>query len=117
NFWQPSVVLARINMLQGHSATAIAHIETALARSADTPQVRQMAAELFYQQGLTLQQQKQLSDAKASLARALKLYPNNLNYLAALVQLEARANHPKEAQSLLDQFSETTDNQAARAYL
>jgi tetratricopeptide (TPR) repeat protein len=116
-FWQPSLVLARIHMLRGETAQATARIDTALARGGDNPQIKQLAAEIFYQQGVRLLSQQNANDAQISLSRALKLYPNNLNYVAALVQLELRNKNIPSAQQLLNEFTATDENQAARFYL
>lgn len=112
--WQPAVMLARIYASQNDIQRAIAHIETALARSGNSIPVKQLAANLYYQQGVALLAKKQPDEAKTFLLRALKLFPDDMRYLSSMVQAELVTQNIAEAQKLLDQLTSTQTNQAAR---
>lgn len=117
NHWQPSVMLARIHVLNNSSEQAIAHMETALARSGGSLPVKQIAANLYHQQGVKLLSDNKSEEAKHYLLRALKLFPSNVNYVATLVQNELIIKNIPEAQKLLDQLTPTESNQATRLNL
>lgn len=117
NSWQPSVMLARILVLQNNIKQAIAHMETALARSGDSIPVKQIAARLYHQQGISLLTQNKSDEAKHYLLRALKLFPKNINYAATLIQNELNHNNIEEAKKLLDQINPGENNQAAHLNL
>lgn len=112
--WQPSVMLARIHVAQNDIEQAIVYIETALARSGNSTPVKQLAADLYHQQGVRLLGQKQIEKGKNYLLRALKLFPDNLRYVASMVQAELLSKNISEAQKLLDQLAATQTNQTAR---
>lgn len=112
--WQPSVMLARIHAAKKDTLQAITHIETAQARSGNSTPVKQLAADLYHQQGANLLAQKQLEEGKAYLLRALKLFPHNLRYIASMVQAELVSKNTAEAQKLLDQLAATQSNQSTR---
>lgn len=117
NHWQPSIMLARLLVSQNNTQQAIAHMETALARSGDSIPVKEIAAKLYHQQGVALLAQNQSDDAKHYLLRALKLFPGDINYAATLIQSELAANNLAEAQKLLDQITPTENNKAAHLNL
>ena len=112
--WQPSVMLARIHVAQNNIQQAITHIETALARSGNSMPVKQLAANLYHQQGANLMAQKRFDEAKTFLLRALKLFPDNIRYVASMVQAELVTGDISEAQKLLDQLAATQTNQTQR---
>ncbi len=115
-FWQPSVVLAQLYFNQRQLPTAITHIEKALERSQEDL-VKRVAANLYSQQGLELKSQKAFADARISLMKAQQLNPDNILYLANLIDIELGAGRITEAQKLLDQYPRTDDNLAAYLFL
>jgi tetratricopeptide (TPR) repeat protein len=112
--WQPSVMLARIRVSQNNTQQAITHIDTALARSNNSLPVKQLAANLYHQQGATLLGQQKLADAKPYLLRALKFFPDNTKFVASMVQAELAGKNVAEAQKLLDQLAPKESHQATR---
>ncbi len=115
--WQPSVVLAQLYFNQQQLPLAIQHAETALARSQGLELVRQVAANLYHHHGLLLKAQGEFPEARTRLLKALELNPDNILYLANLIDLELNARNLDEAQKLLDQYPQTGDNRAAYLFL
>jgi tetratricopeptide (TPR) repeat protein len=117
NAWQPSVVLAQLLFNKRETEQAIKHIDIALTRSNNADLVKQIAANLYNQRGLELRSQQKIPEARVSLLKALEFYPDNINYLASLIDTELNANNIAQAQQLLDQFPQTEDNAAAHLFL
>lgn len=115
--WEPSLVLAQVLATQNNIAEAIKHIETALERSKQSINVKQLAANLYRLQGVQLRSQKDLTGARESLMRAVKMFPENASFLGNLIETEIAANNIGEAQKLLDQFVRLPENEAERLFL
>jgi tetratricopeptide (TPR) repeat protein len=115
--WEPSVVLAQFLALQGEFSQAVAHINVALERSANTNNVKQVAADLYLKYGLSLKKAEKVSDARIYMLKALNFFPSNMNILANVIELEIAQKNIPEAQKLLDQFSSTEEFAAEHAYL
>lgn len=115
--WQPSVVFAQLLFSQGKVSEAVAHIDVALERSGKNAQVKQVAANLYEAYGRKLNKEKNPEEAKKFLLKALNFFPDNMNYLAGLVEFEIGQKDIPEAQKLLDQFSSSEDVAAELLYL
>lgn len=115
--WQPSAVLAQVLFLQGQRAEAVKHIDLALERSAKNEQIKQMAAHLYQQYASALSRENKPVEAKSYILKALSISPENMNFLASLIELEIAQNNVQEAQKILDQFSSSNDVAAERDYL
>jgi len=115
--WQPSVVLAQVLYNQRKTAEALNHIDLALDRSNDVALVKQVAANLHSQRALELRAQQKLPEARQHAAQALEYNPDNINYLANLIEIELLSNNVSEAQKLLDQFAQSEENAAAYLFL
>ncbi|GGY82336.1 hypothetical protein GCM10011613_28880 [Cellvibrio zantedeschiae] len=115
--WQPSVVLAQVLFTQGQVADSIKHIEIGLERSGKSEQIKQIAAGLYQQYGLVLFRENKPAEAKSYVLKALSFSPENMNFLASLIELEIAQKNIAEAQKVLDQFSSSKDVAAERDYL
>jgi tetratricopeptide (TPR) repeat protein len=114
--WQPSAVLAQVLQDQKQMPEAIKHIEKALERSANSPQVKQLAANIYQSYGGLLQSQNKAAEAKTYFLKTLHFYPENSMYLGSLIHLELAQKNILEAQKLLDQFTQTQENENARMF-
>jgi Tfp pilus assembly protein PilF len=91
--------------------------EIALERSANAPQVKQLAANLYQNYGGLLQNQNKNAEAKIYLLKALHFYPENSMYLGSIINLELAQKNISEAQKLLDQFTQSKENENERIFL
>lgn len=114
--WQPSAVLAQVHQDQKQMPEAIKYIERALQRSANNPQVKQLAANIYQSYGGFLQSQNKGAEAKTYFLKALHFYPENSMYLGGIIQLELAQKNIPEAQKLLDQFTQTQENENERVF-
>lgn len=115
--WYPSVILAQLMVNEKQLPVAIKHINVALERSNNANNVKQIAASLYQAQGMEFRANKQLNEARVSMLEAVKLYPENVDFLANLIQIEIIAENIPEAQRLLDAFDGSDRNEAARLFL
>lgn len=115
--WYPSVILAQLMVNEKQLPAAIKHINVALERSNNANNVKQIAASLYQAQGMEFRANKQLNEARVSMLEAVKLYPENVDFLANLIQIEIIAENIPEAQRLLDAFDGSDRNEAARLFL
>lgn len=115
--WQPSAVLAQVLQDQKQMPEAIKYIDRALERSASASQVKQIAANIYQSYGGFLQAQNKAAEAKTYLLKALHFYPENSMYLGSIINLELAQKNVSEAQKLLDQFTQTKENENARLFL
>lgn len=115
--WQPSLLLAQLELQRNNIEKSILHIEQALERSNEANNVKKIAARLFQTQGVLLRKEKKLVEARVSFLRAVKLFPENADFLNNLIEVELAANNIAEAQKLLDQFIKNDENEAERLYL
>lgn len=115
--WQPSVVLAQLLFNQKDIDKAIEHIDVALVRSSNHEVVTRTAANLYNQRGLELRARQQLNEARTDLLKALELSPNNIAYLASIIDIELSTQNIPEAQKLLDQFPQSEENTAAHLFI
>lgn len=115
--WYPSVVLAQLMAREKKLSSAIEHIKLALERSQNASNIKQIAASLYQAQGMEHRSKKQLNEARISVLEAVKLYPENIDFLASLIQIEIVAENIPEAQRLLDEFKANDENEAAHLFL
>lgn len=115
--WQPSLSLAQLHFNQRRTDVAIQHADIAMERSNGIEVAKQVTANLYNQRGLELRSQKELQAARTSQLKALELYPDNVTFLANLIETELSENNVSEAQKILDQFTRTEENAAAHLFL
>ena len=115
--WPPSVVLAQLLVSEKNLNAAISHIKIALERSNNASNVKKIAAGLYQEQGYQYRIANQLDDARASVMEAVKLYPENPDFLANLIQIELIAENIPEAQRLLDAFEKNDKTEGPRLFL
>lgn len=115
--WEPSVVLAQMMVVNKNLPAAIEHIKTALELSRNADNVKKIAASLYQASGLEHRAKNELNEARVDFLEAIKLYPENADLLANLIQTEIAAKNIPEAQKLLDQFPQTDENEGARLFL
>jgi cellulose synthase operon protein C len=115
--WPPSVVLAQLLVNDKNLNGAIEHIKIALERSNNAANVKQIAAGLYQEQGFQYRTAKNLDAARVSVMEAVKLYPENPDFLANLIQIELIAENIPEAQRLLDAFEKNDKNEGPRLFL
>src|SRR5690554_2532463 len=115
--WQTSVVISQLLFNQRQTEQAIAYINTALERSNNSDFVKRIAANLYSQRGLELRAQQQIDNARQSQLKALELNPDNMAYLATLIETELQAGNVPEAQKLLNEYPQTTENAAGHLFL
>lgn len=115
--WEPSIVLAQLYVGKNQFPEAIKHINVALERSNNATNIKQIAANLYRLQGIQFRGQNKLVEARESLMQAVKLFPENADYLANVIETEITAKNIPEAQKLLDQFVKTPENEGERLFL
>lgn len=115
--WQTSVVISQLLFNRRQIDEAITHINIALERSNNSDFVKRIAANLYGQRGIELRAQQQLDNARQSLLKALELHPENMAYLATLIETELQAGNVSEAQKLLNEYPQTTENAAGHLFL
>jgi len=115
--WEPSVVLAQLMVAERNMSAAIEHINIALQLSKNAENVKRIAASLYQAAGLEHSSKSELNEARENFMQAVKLYPENADFLANLIQIEITAKNIPEAQKLLDQFTKTDENEGARLFL
>jgi len=115
--WQPSAVLAQVLVADKKATEAIVHIEKAVEKSGNAENVKQLAANIYSAYGAELRKGNKLDESRAYLLKAVALVPNNLSYLAGLIETEIAAKNIVEAQKLLDQFEKNSDTESGVIYL
>lgn len=116
--WQPSAVLAQLLFVSKQGEGALPHIERALEKSRNSDNVKQLAANLYHKYSLELRAANKLAEAKSYSAKATALVPDNLDYLAGLIETELAGKNIQEAQKLLDQFDQKEEEfVAGKMYL
>lgn len=114
--WQPSVVLAQLYANSKQWADAEKHADYALARSGSSDEVKKVAATIYQLQGMDFRAKGSLNDARRYLMKALKLFPDNSDYLANMIEIEIAANNLVEAQKLLNEFPQMDGNANVRQF-
>lgn len=115
--WQPSLALAQLRFNQNQIEPALEHVEIAMERSNAAEVVKNIAANLYNQKGLMARAQNKPRDARVSFLKALEYYPENVTYLANLIETELGEGNVAEAQKILDQFAQSEENLAPRLFL
>ncbi len=115
--WQPSAVLAQLLFVSKQSAAAIPYIEKALEKSRNSDNVKKMTANLYHAYSTELRAANKLPEAKSYSAKAIALIPDNLDYLAGLIETELVGKNIPEAQKLLDQFTQTQETLPGKTFL
>lgn len=115
--WQPSAVLAQLLSATKKTNEALVHIELALSKSNNSQNVQQIAANLYATYAGELRIAGKLDEARTYLLKASKEFPDNITYLAGLVETEISAKNISEAQKLLDQFEKNSQSESGLAYL
>jgi tetratricopeptide (TPR) repeat protein len=115
--WQPSAVLAQLLSASQQNETALTYIEGALEKSNGAHNVQQIAANLYTVYAGERLAENDIDGARTYLLKASSLFPNNITYLAGLVEIELAAANITEAQKLLDQFEKSTQTESGAIYL
>jgi tetratricopeptide (TPR) repeat protein len=115
--WQPSAVLAQLLSATQQNQAALAHVESALEKSNGAHNVQQIAANLYTVYAGELLAENNIDGARIYLLKASSLFPDNITYLAGLVEIEIAAGKIPEAQKLLDQFERNTQSESGLTYL
>ena len=108
--WQPSVMLAQLYAHNKQWADAGKHIETALVRSQASEDVKKIAATIYQMQGLDYRSAGKLEEARSYFLKAAKLAPDNVDYLANMIETEIADHKIVEAQKLLNEFPQNENN-------
>lgn len=117
NLWQPSVVLAQIYAAKKQWDNAANAIETGLRKSLNAANVTKMAADIYQMQGQDAIARNQLSEARASYLKSVKLFPANPEYVIKLIEVEIASTNLVEAQKLLDSFPQSENSSGVRQFL
>ncbi|WP_244904598.1 tetratricopeptide repeat protein [Cellvibrio mixtus] len=117
NHWQPSAVLAQLLSTEKQNQAALVHLGRALEKSNNAHNVQQIAANLYTAYAGELLAADNTDEARNYLLKASALFPNNITYLAGLVETEIAAGKIPEAQKLLDQFERNTQSESGLLYL
>ena len=115
--WQPSAVLAQLLSSQRQNQQALVHLDRALEKSNNAQNVQQIAANIYTAYAGELMAANKIDEARNYLLKASALFPDNITYLAGLVETEIAAGNNAEAQKLLDQFEKSKQNEAGLLYL
>lgn len=115
--WQPDLVLAQIYFDESRHEEGLPYITKAIEKSNKSEQVKQIAANLYQGYGVFLQKSGKADQAKTYFMRSLSAYPNNMGYLANMIQLEISTKNIPEAKKLLEQFSGGAEFEAEHDYL
>lgn len=114
--WQPSVVLAQLYANNKQWSDAEKHADYALTRSASSDEVKKVAATIYQLQGLDYRAKANLNDARRYLMKAVKLFPENPDYLSTMIEIEIAAHNLGEAQKLLNEFPQLESNNNVRQF-
>lgn len=104
------VLLARANLELGKPASAQRALEAARRLELISP-------DLYYTQGVILEQRNQFEDAAAMYARARTTNPTNVDYLVAQAECLVALDRPGEALRLLDDNIDRLDDDGTVAAL
>lgn len=115
--WQPSAVLAQLLSANAQNQTALTHIDKALDRSNGLHNVKQIAAHIYTRYAGELLAANDIESARTYLLKASALFPDNITYLAGLVEIEIADNKIEEAQRVLDQFERSPQVESGLIYL
>lgn len=115
--WKPSVALAQLLSRSSKFDEAIQHASVAEKRAPGNRAIKAVLASTHYKYGLNLRKLKQLPKAKQQVLVATRLYPANIGYLSALINIEIDLNNTIEAKKLITQLPDTEEAQGARFYL
>jgi len=115
--WQTSIVLAQLLASEKQVDQAMKHIDIAMERSKGAESVKQFAANLYQAIAAEYRAKNMPNDAKTYLLKAIALFPKNVSYLAGLIETEIAAGNVVEAQKLLDQFENSTENAPTKLFL
>ncbi len=115
--WQPSAVLAQLLASDRQIQPALTHLERALEKSNNAHNVQQIAANIYTAYAGELVAANNIDEARNYLLKASALFPDNITYLAGLVETELAAGNIAEAQKLLDQFEKNKQTEAGLLYL
>jgi len=114
--WQPAVVLAQLYANNKQWADAEKHAEFALARSGSAEEVKKVAATIDQLQGMDFKAKGDLNNARRYLMKAVKLFPENPDYLANVIEIEIAAHNIVEAQKLLNEYPQNENNNNVRQF-
>jgi len=114
--WQPSVVLAQLYANGKQWSDAEKHAEYALTRSGSSDEVKKVAATIYQLQGTDFKAKGNLNDARRYLMKAVKLFPDNPDYLASVIEIEIAAHNIDEAQKLLNEYPQNENNINVRQF-
>lgn len=114
--WQPSVVLAQLYANNKQWGDAEKHVEYALTRSGSSDEVKKVAATIYQLQGTDFKAKGNLNDARRYLMKSVKLFPDNPDYLASVIEIEIAAHNIDEAQKLLNEYPQTENNLNVRQF-
>lgn len=115
--WQPSAVLAQLLSSNQQNQAALTHIDKALEKSNGAHNVKQIAANLYTVYAGELLATNNIDSARTYLLKASSLFPDNITYLAGLVEIEIAADKIPEAQRVLDQFERSSQSEPGLIYL
>jgi len=115
--WQPSVVLSQLYAGEKQIDQAIKHAEIAMERSKSADPVKQYVANLYHAAATELLSKGKPGEAKVLSLKSIALFPQNLNYLAGLIEAEIASGNFTEAQKLLDQYESNTETAPAKLFL
>ncbi len=117
NNWQPSAVLAQLLSAEKQNQVALVHLGRALEKSNNAQNVQQIAANLYTAYAGDLLIAGNVDEARNYLLKASSLFPDNITYLAGLVETEIVAGNIPEAQKLLNQFEGGSQSDSGLFYL
>lgn len=108
--WQPSMILAQLYANNKQWVKAEKHIENALQRSPSSDNVKKLAAAIYQMQGLDYRAAVKLPEARTYFLKAVKLMPDNTDYLANMIETEIADKKIIEAQKLLNEYPKNESN-------
>ncbi len=114
--WQPSMILAQLYANNKQWVNAEEHIESALRRSPSSENVKKLAAAIYQMEGLDYRATGKLREARTYFLKAVKLVPDNTDYLANMIETELADGKFIEAQKLLNEYPKTESNMHAHQF-
>ncbi|MES2675328.1 MAG: tetratricopeptide repeat protein [Pseudomonadota bacterium] len=108
--WQPSMILAQLYANKKQWIAAEKHIDIALSRSPSSDNIKKLAAAIYQMEGLDFRSMGKLQEARTYFLKAIKLVPDNTDYLANMIETELADKKIVEAQKLLNEYPKTESN-------
>lgn len=117
HYWQPVLILAELEAHAGNLDAAIDYLESSLDFNPQVSAVKSKLASLYQIKGGSYRNAGLPLEAKSEVLKAVNLYPESPQLIAALIDLEIANKNLDEAGAVLQQLPQKEENKALYHYL